>query len=156
MKQQKRMLTWLLTAALLLALLPGTVAVAEPVTVSVTLSQQGSIAFGEKEGNAVPIASVPVTVSEESPTVDDVLRALHDTYYPGGAAMGYATGQNPYGEGLSMTKLWGTTEGVGGFYCNGVMPWTTVDQTTVAPGDQITIVIYQAAHRCRTVPAQKF
>ena len=144
MKQRTRISAWLLTIALLLALLPGAVVAAEPVTVSVTLSQQGAIALGEKEGVSTPIASVPVTVWEENPTVDDVLRSLHDTYYPGGAAMGYATEANPYGEGLSMTKLWGETEGVGGFYCNGVMPWTTVDQTAVAPGDQITIVIYQA------------
>lgn len=136
----RKIISFLMALAVCLTLLPPQTALAfgdsAEGTVYVTISDGGIIPTG-KDGTVM--ARVPMTISSGE-TVNDVLIALHEAYYSTGGA-GYETAEQYEGV-LSMTKLWGETEGVGGFYLNGVMPWTAVDQTTLSDGEELDAVIY--------------
>ena len=72
-------------------------------------------------------------------TVNDALYCAHDSYYSGGAKAGYASETSQYG--LSLTKLWGNTNGVYGYYLNNASPQSLLDH--VSNGDTVTAFVYQ-------------
>ena len=72
-------------------------------------------------------------------TVNDALYCAHDSYYSGGAKAGYASEPSQYG--LSLTKLWGNTNGVYGYYLNNASPQSLLDH--VSNGDTVTAFVYQ-------------
>jgi len=106
---------------------------AEPATVYVTISDAGSLV----------VAQQPVAVTDEDGdgtlTVNDALIAAHDSFYPGGAAAGYAAEEGQYG--LSITELWGVKNGGSyGYYVNNVASMSLADP--VADGDYLTAFAY--------------
>lgn len=75
------------------------------ITVNVTVSHAGTLAE-DAEGNVM--VNMPVTVAADESglaTVDAVLTAFHEKYFPGG----YATTETSFG--LSVSKLWGVENG---------------------------------------------
>ena len=125
---------------LMLCLVPLQTAAAaeEEGTVYVTVSLQGQLAR-TKDGK--PAARLPVSLTGESATVDQVLQQLHRDYCKEGEK-GYVTGDSEYG--VTMLTLWGETEGVGAFYVNGIMPMETVEQARVRDGDLVDLILYRA------------
>ncbi len=72
-------------------------------------------------------------------TIHDALYIAHEDNYDGGAAEGYAADETAYG--LSMTTLWGTTNGGSyGYYVNHVSAWSLED--VVSDGDYINAFVY--------------
>ena len=71
-------------------------------------------------------------------TVNDALYCAHEAKYAGGAAAGYGTAQTQYG--LSLTKLWGETNGVGGYCLNNTSCMSLVDP--VKTGDYLAAYVY--------------
>ena len=74
-------------------------------------------------------------------TVSDVLYALHEANYDGGAEAGFATAMTEYG--LSMTKLWGDTSGCFGYYLNNASCMSLAD--AVKDGDYVYAFVYSDA-----------
>lgn len=75
------------------------------ITVNVTVSNAGAIAE-DADGNFMVNMPVTVAVDESGlATVDAVLTAFHEKYYPGG----YETTETSFG--LSVSKLWGVENG---------------------------------------------
>ena len=141
MKKTKsiKLLALLLAVLISLSLLPISAMAADEITVYMNVSLQGELARG-RDGSLM--AGIPVTLKGNSPTVHDAIAALHDAHYQGGAQAGYAVSESPYG-GMGMDKLWGETDGVGGFYINGKMPWDTVDAAALSHGDVVDVIIYR-------------
>ena len=112
---------------------------AELPLVSLTFHQGGTV-LRDAEGSLAANLIVAVTDEDEDGalTVYDAMVLAHRYYY--GAEDGFACEETDFG--YSMTKIWGTTEGVGAFYHNGEMPWTDVRTTAVADGDQIDVILY--------------
>ena len=84
-----------------------------------------------------------VTVSDAdgdgSLTVNDALYCAHEQYFNGGAVSGYASESTQYG--LSLTKLWGVSNGGSyGYYVNNTMAMSLSD--TVSNGDYVNAYIY--------------
>ncbi len=72
-------------------------------------------------------------------TIDEVLRAVHDLKYTGGAAAGYASAESDWG--LSLTKLWGTENGGSyGYYVNNASAMSLADE--VKNGDYVYAFVY--------------
>ncbi|MBQ1515908.1 MAG: S-layer homology domain-containing protein, partial [Lachnospiraceae bacterium] len=94
------------------------------------------------EGN-VPVALQTVTVSDVNHNymldVDDALYAVHEQFYEGGAAAGYATAQTQWG--ASISKLWGDDCGSYGYYLNNAACWSLADP--IAAGDTLAAFVYQ-------------
>lgn len=112
-------------------------AVAEPVDVTLTLSNKGLLAK-DKDGAAVVERTVTVTDLDRDGhlTVNEALVAAHDAYYEGGAEAGYATG-DPFGYGTMVTKLWGVDTTNTLFYVNGEGIPTGIMADEIAAGDSI-------------------
>ncbi len=101
---------------------------AEPVNVKVTIATAG-----ELQVTAAPV-SVSDADSDGAITVGDVLVAVHDQKFDGGAAAGYATADSKYGP--AITKLWGVENGGSyGYYVNNTMSMGLTDP--VAEGDSV-------------------
>ncbi len=103
--------------------------------VTMTVNNKGVLAQA-KDGSAMLEKTVTVADIDEDGhlTFDEALVAAHDAYFEGGAEAGYATG-DPYGSGLSVTKLWGTETTNTLFYTNGDGLATGVMDDEVAAGD---------------------
>lgn len=134
---KKRLLSLLLASCFGLSLLPTTaLAAADPITVHVTISNQGAIPVGK---NHTLMAQVPVKVSDldgnGSFSYDEAMVAAHSAYYEG-LDSGYAAAEN------YCTELWGETEGVGGFYRNNEVIPNGVTADTVSDGDYLTAFVY--------------
>ena len=72
-------------------------------------------------------------------TITDALTIAHDKFFEGGAAAGYATTESTYGPMVS--KLWGVENGGSyGYYVNGNMAWSPVDE--LADGSYLDAYIY--------------
>lgn len=56
--------------------------------------------------------------------IDEVLYAVHEEYYDGGATSGYGSYESQYG--LSLGKLWGTNDAIGGYRINDVHVTTSL------------------------------
>lgn len=107
-------------------------ATAEPVDVYVTISDKGTLKVSAEK------ISVADKNEDGTITIDEALIAAHDKFYEGGASAGYASAQSAYG--LSMTKLWGDTSGVFGYYLNNASAMSLAD--AVNNGDYVAAFIY--------------
>ncbi len=105
----------------------------ESITAYATIAVAGDV--------KVAYQKVTVTDQNESGTfdIDDVLYAAHEAYYDGGAAAGYASYTGDWG--LSLGKLWGTTDGIGGYRLNNANVATSLAET-VKDGDYIAAYTY--------------
>lgn len=75
-------------------------------------------------------------------TIDEALYEVHDAYYDGGAAAGYASEQSDWG--LSLKTLWGVTNGGSyGFYVNDTMSMGLGDE--LKDGDYLSAFVYADA-----------
>lgn len=141
-KFSKRALSLILSIIMAFSLIPASQAnaddsTAEDITVYVTVSDKGTLATA-KDGSYM--ANVPVTVSGEDIVLDDVLAALHETYYTDGSDGYYSAYNESWGSNTVYT-LWGDTSGAFGFYRNNIIT-STVDAESVSDGDYITAFIY--------------
>lgn len=105
----KRVLSMLLSLIMILGLMvtPTFAETSDTVTAYLNVSQYGEI-VKDKSDNALALAPVELT-GKESYTLDDVFKALHDSYYDGGAAAGYTSADGTYG--LYITEFWGDESG---------------------------------------------
>lgn len=115
---------------------------AKDINVFITVSDQGEIAAA---GNGDAMAWKRVVAKDADKngkiTYNEALIAAHDTWFEGGAAAGYATG-DPYGYGSAIvTKLWGheTTNVL--FFTNGEGLATGVMDDVVKDGDLLVASI---------------
>ncbi len=107
---------------------------AEPVNVKVTIADAGELKL-----TAEPV-SVSDADSDGAITVGDVLVAVHEQKFDGGAAAGYATADSQYG--LMITKLWGVENGGSyGYYVNNALAMGLTDP--VAEGDSVYAYTYK-------------
>lgn len=109
----------------------GWAAEKEDITVYVTLSNRGEIAYAE--GRAM--AQVPVTVEANEKgyaTVDEVLQVFHKTYMPDGYVVTDAGGYT------SVCRLWGVDTYNTLFFINDKGLTSAVTEETVTDGDRIT------------------
>lgn len=106
---------------------------ADPIDVNVTLANKGIVVMANQ--------TVTVTDLDASGdfTVDEVLYAVHETAYNGGAAAGYGSAMGDYG--LYITKLWGDESGNYGYWLNDASCWSLAD--TVTEGDSVVAFVYQ-------------
>ena len=113
---------------------------AKTIDVTVTFANQGTFQEG-KDGTL--LANVPLKVTDsnldDEIDVDEVLRELHEAYYEGGAAAGYASKVGDYG--LGITKLWGDESDAYGYYLNNNQCWSLSD--TVEEGDHLKAYIFE-------------
>ncbi len=73
-------------------------------------------------------------------TINDALFCAHEQNYEGGAAEGYAALSTPQ-YGLSLTKLWGVSNGSGfGYYVNNECAWSLADK--VKENDHVFAFVY--------------
>lgn len=109
------------------------------IDVNVTLANKGKIQEG-KDGTLIGDVVLKVIDRDQDGifTVDEALKALHDTYYDGGADAGYESAVGVFG--LSIRKLWGDTSGAFGYYLNDNQCWSLSD--SVNAGDYLTAFIY--------------
>ena len=134
-KNLLRVFCLVLVLTMLAAILP--VMAADEITVFVSVSAQGAPAQ-TKDGK--PAALLPVTVPAGS-TVEDAIIAAHAQYCPAGAD-GWQKAESEWG--TSMTMIWGSYDGVGAFYVNGLMPWVQSWELTAEDGDCVELVLYGA------------
>ena len=106
------------------------------VTAYVTVSKYGQI-IDDKNGNA--IAKIPVELSDEEYTLNNVLTKLHDLYYDGGSELGYATDNGQYG--LYISKFWGIESNNFNYMINSDYAWGPTDP--INDGDHIEFAINQ-------------
>lgn len=106
---------------------------ANPVQVSVTISNQGNLVMMKQT----------ITVSDYDNDgnldVDDALYAAHKIAYTGGAAEGYACEETSYG--LSLAKLWGDTSGSFGYWLNDSSCMNL--SVSVSENDNLVAFVYQ-------------
>jgi FOG: WD40-like repeat len=132
-------LSLLMSLVLLLSLLPGMAFASTPdKTVYVTVSRSSYFVTDQDQQSVVRRA---VTVQADA-TLDDALRALHDSSFPGGSAEGYGSVGGAYG--TSLTKLWGDTSQNFGYYVNSEMAMNL--DVPLSDGDWIDAIIYQYAY----------
>lgn len=137
-KMTRSILTLALSVILCVCLIPTKVAGAEPVDIDVyvTISDSGYFA-ATPTGEDIAYKKITLT-GQSGYTVSDVLKKVHDEYYPGGAAAGYA--ENTYGW---ATMFWGTTGTYGapcGYYVNNASAGGTTDP--VNDGDHVYAFLY--------------
>lgn len=139
---KKRIVSWLLCAAMMLSLMPTAAWAAESsetVKVSMTIFDQGQFA---KDKNDAVMYQRPVTVRDWNKdgkySLDEALETAHRLYYSGGAD-GYATSSGAYGE--QVTTLWGQPAAASGFYRNDKIT-DAVDAEMLDNGDSITAFLY--------------
>ncbi|MBR3786426.1 MAG: hypothetical protein IKJ77_08480 [Firmicutes bacterium] len=139
---KKKMMSLLLVAAMVLTTLGVTTlgntayAAENEIAITVTVSNAGELAK-DAAGNVA--ANLPVTVPADTngtATVDAALKALHETYCPGG----YVTSESAYG--LAVQKLWGVENGGSYLFAiNGVGCSSGVGGDYVGNGDQLTAIV---------------
>lgn len=101
--------------------------------VHVTIADKGKLVLTQEE---VEVTDVD---KDGALTINDALYAAHEEYYKGGAAAGYASANGQWG--LSITKLWGDTNGSFGYWVNNVSANGLADP--VKDGDYINAFIYK-------------
>lgn len=132
----KKILAVILTVLLLM----GTMSLAAFATDGVSASVYVTIA--DKDGK-LALVQEKITVidlnADGKLTIDEALYAAHEAKYEGGAAAGYKSENTEYG--LSLTKLWGTSNGGSyGYYVNNASAWSLSDE--VKEGDYINAFVY--------------
>lgn len=119
---------------------------ADDIIVNVTIAEQGKLAVGTQkdgkhQGEAIAIGAVPITVQDRNKDgtqdIDEVLYAIHERYYAGGAKAGYecdSTGR--------LKKLWGKDAFASGLWVNNILAGTGA-KDTVNAGDNISVFTYK-------------
>ena len=134
----KKQLTAILSAAALLALTAPISAFADGNTAAVTVTVANA---GKLEVTAEPL-TVTDADGDGALTVNDTIILVHDKYYEGGAAAGFATAQTDWG--TSITKFWGNENGGSyGYLVNDKFAYSLTDP--VADGDAVYAYAYQDA-----------
>ena len=119
---------------------------ADDIIVNITIAEQGKLAVGTQkdgkhQGEAIAIAAVPITVQDRNKDgkqdIDEVLYAIHERYYAGGAAAGYECGADGW-----LTKLWGQNASASGMWINNVAAGTGL-KDKVKAGDNISVFTYK-------------
>ena len=109
----------------------------QPVTtinVFVTISDKGEVKVANE---AIEVADLDADGNIDA---DEVLIAVHNAKYEGGAAAGYATELASWGD-YAITKLWGVVNGGGyGYYNNNQSMYSL--SANVNDGDHFTAFIY--------------
>lgn len=124
-----------LTAALLAQCAPMMTAFAADDTVAV------HITIGDAGTLAVPCETVQVADLDGDGvfTIDEALHAVHEAFYDGGAAAGYASETTEWG--LSLKTLWGVTNGGSyGYYINNASAMSLAD--ALHEGDYLNVFSY--------------
>ncbi len=144
-----RLIAGLLSIMMVLSLLPAsafTVFAAESaksITAYVSVSKDGKLVTG-RDGKSV--AEIPVTLTgKESYTLDDVLKAVHDSCYNGGSAAGYESYTHET-YGLSLKKLWGDESGGFGYQVNRGTVSVLGLNHLISDGDYIDAYINQSVY----------
>lgn len=118
---------------------PVAMEAASPIEVTVTICEPGAIAVGK---NNTLMARVPVTVTDLNQdgqfTYDEAMVAAHETYYKDGKS-GFEISDSGW-----VTKLWGQTEGVGGYYKNHAST-NLAALETIQAGDDLVAFVYADA-----------
>lgn len=114
---------------------------AADATVHVTISNAGVLA-NAKDGSLMAQKDVTVTDLDKNGilTYDEALIAVHNAYYEGGAAVGYATADSEQ-YGKYLTKLWGDESGAFGYWLNDGSCMGLSD--VVKADDYLTAFIYK-------------
>lgn len=134
----KKQLTAILSAAALLALTAPISAFADGNTAAVTVTVANA---GKLEVTAEKL-TVTDADGDGALTVNDTILLVHDKYYEGGAAAGFATAQTDWG--TSITKFWGNENGGSyGYLVNEKFAYSLTDP--VADGDRVYAYAYQDA-----------
>ena len=132
-KNLLRIFCIVLALTMLVGLMP--VLAADEVTVYVSVSAQGALAQ-TKDGK--PAVQLAVKVPAGS-TVEDAIIAAHTAYCPDGAE-GWEKAESDWG--MSMTRIWGSYDGVGAWYLNGVMPMEQSWDIAATDGDYVDLILY--------------
>lgn len=107
---------------------------ADPVEISVTISNKGTLVMAQKT----------VTVIDRNEDgkldVDEALYAAHEAGFTGGAGAGYGSAVGDYG--LGVTKLWGVKTTTAGYWLNDASCWSLEDE--VNAGDYLVAWVYQS------------
>lgn len=123
----KKLTSVLLTAAVLAQIgLPAMSAAAEGEAEAATIPVH--ITIGNAGTLAVPCETVQVSDLDGDGiyTIDEAFFAVHEAYYEGGAAAGYASETTDWG--LSLKTLWGVTNGGSyGYYVNNASAYSLSD-----------------------------
>ena len=106
-------------------------------TVYVTLSRYGEILT---DANGEFLACVPVTLGEESPNLDTVLRQFHAMYHENGEDA-YSSYEGEYGTAIKM--LWEDESELFGYQVNGGTESVYGLSHTVNNGDYVDVCIYE-------------
>lgn len=131
----KKLISVVLALALLISVVP-VFADSTDAVVYVTISKYGEIV---NSADGEPMACVPIELSGDEITIDDVLRAAHGLYYEDGED-GYASSVNDWGFGI--VKLWGDTSYNFGYQVNGGTETVNGADHIVDDGDYIDAYIY--------------
>lgn len=104
------------------------------VNVYVTISDKdGDLVLTQEKINVTDVDN------DGALTINDALYVAHEVKYEGGAEAGYESAYSAYG--LSLNKLWGTSNGGSyGYYVNNKSAWSLTD--TVEEGDYVNAYIY--------------
>ena len=106
---------------------------ADDAVVTMVMSDAGEIKVPAKE------VTVKDINEDGKLNLHEAFYAMHEAYYEGGAAAGYASAMTQWG--LSASKLWGDTSGNFGYFNNDVSSYGLADP--VADGDYIVVFIYK-------------
>ena len=119
---------------------------ADDIIVNVTIAEQGKLAVGTQkdgkhQGEAIAIGAVPITVQDRNKDgkqdIDEVLYAIHERYYAGGAKSGYKCDTNGW-----LKTLWGKDASASGIWKNNVSASTGL-KDTVQTNDDISVFTYK-------------
>ena len=114
---------------------------AEDIIVNITIAEQGKLAVGRFEDENVTIGAIPITVQDRNKDgkqdIDEVLYALHEKYYAGGAKAGYACDSNGW-----LKMLWGKDASASGMWVNNISAGTGA-KDTVNAGDNVSVFTYK-------------
>lgn len=136
--RKKKIISLLLSVIMIFGLMTTVFADdAETINVFVNVSKYGELIKDQNE-NTLAFASVELT-GKAAYTLDDLFKALHDTYYDGGSAAGYSSADGAYGR--YVTKFWGDESGNFGYQVNGGAESVMGLSHEVKSGDHIDIAI---------------
>ena len=140
---KKKILSIILAAVLIFAMIPSAVFAEGESTVTVFLTVFNKGEFCKTKDNKI-MWQMPVSVadlnSDGKYSLDEALKSAHTDYHANGAE-GYASEFNEYYNSVSVTRLWGVDTYALGFYRNDAITGA-VDSELLTAGDKITAFIY--------------
>lgn len=135
----KKLISVVLALAIVLCAVPAFAGGAD-AAVYVTISKYGEI-VNSADGELM--ACVPIELSGDEITIDDVLRAAHDLYYEYGED-GYASSVSDWG--LGIDKLWGDTSYDFGYQVNGGTAYVMGPDHILENGDYVDAFVYKNSY----------